>query len=506
MNAAVSFPVEAPLRAKILHASNEFALTDTGKLYIAHGHDLDENVMAFKDDLRRRRVSYQTVSCSLEELRRLSSDSKHDNEGVEIRKVTPQRQEQVKEIFAAATRLRASDIHFIGNSSEDLCRVLFRVHGILEPHEAAPGKPYVVEERGIGAELRAAVYAGMSDVAQAVFRPGVPQDARMAEQYVKEFGLYGARIATCPLDKGQLMVCRLLTHMPADMTMAGLGYLPEQVAINDEMAEYKRGMVIVAGETGAGKSTTLALQMRMLIERHKGQIHVLTLEDPPENLISGANQYPIREGDWPGAIKNAMRLDPDVMMIQEIRDLPSAQAAFRAALTGHGVRTTLHANGPFSILSRLADLGLDRWQYTDPSQVRALMHQALAPVLCDECKIPWGDLSKLDWLSHTSTKQRERIESKVSGDKVFLRNPSGCRAPGCHKGHKGRTVVARVVKTTAQMFKVYINHGPMAANEHWVREEQGITHSEHLRRLIEQGKVDPILGEHTICKLDDMYD
>lgn len=523
MNAAVPLHVVEPSDAKVLTGDGgryeiprvdreSLAFLDDGTLLIVHGQELEQNVMAFMDDLTRKGVAYDLKPCSLEEIRRWYDGAQPGSLGgpksrTQGTKPDVERQAQAIDIFGRAKAIGASDIHIVGNHASDLCELLFRVHGLLEPYETAPGKPFIVDELVSGRELRAAIYSGMCDVARATFQPGNPQDARVAERFVKKLGLYGARVATGPLDKGQQMVIRLFEKRDlSTLTLEQLGYLPEQAKIQYDVSEQRRGMTFIAGETGSGKSTTLQLTMARTIRHHRGQLHVLGLEDPPENEVPGMRHYPIKNGDWAGAIANAMRLDPDIMMIGEIRDLLSAQAAFRAALAGHGVRTSVHTNGPWSTLTRLADLGVEKYLWSDWGLVKVSMHQGLVPTLCPYCRIPWADLKHCNWLADVSAEQIARIERHVNADQVYLCNPQGCAHPKCHKGHDGRTVIARVVAINAKNMGVYLQRGGAAANDYWINEEGGITHTAHLRVRINEGRVDPIVGERMIAHLDDIYD
>lgn len=482
-----------------------FAYFSDGRLLVADGQDLEQHVLAFVDNLDRQGRRHTIESCTLDKLREIYGSTNHHGGGAETIQFTAQRQEQAIDILDVAhNKHGASDVHLVGDYGRNRFEVFFRIHGELHPYEPQRGKPFVTDESVYGIQLRTAIYVGLTDVAHPTFRPTVAQDARIAEKYVKRIGLYGARVATTPVDKGQRMVIRLLAN-PRVTTYEELGYLPEQVAIYQEQSASKNGMGIICGETGSGKSTTLQLQMNMLIKNYRGRIHVVTLEDPPEYEIVGATQIPTY-GHFEEAIKSAMRLDPDVLMIAEIRDRPSASAAFRAALTGHGVRSTLHANGPFSALTRLADLGVEPYLYLDPTLLRYAAHQFLLPVLCEHCRISWEDLARADWL-YVPDAQRRRIDRHAGEGSVYLRNPEGCSAPGCAYGHTGRTVIARVVKLNQALMDAYAKGGAVHANEVWVKEQGGITHTAHLAARVREGRIDPLVGERFIgANLDSIYD
>lgn len=465
---------------------------DTGVLLVLQGCRMDQYVQAFMEDLRRSGKKYSVKSCSLTELQAVYAHSPtpppHGRGNVVDLRQESDTQRQVKDIIAHATREGASDIHFIGG--ESVCRIRIRVNGLLEDY--AP-LPQVTSAAGMA--MRAAIYQGMCDVADETFKPHRPQDARMKESFVREVGLYGARVATRPLDKGQLMVLRLLTRRDESWTLEQLGYLTEQIQPITRMTENKHGIHIFAGATGSGKSTSLEVLISRVIRHFNHQLHVLTLENPPEYEIRGANQTPVINDDWEGGTKNAMRLDPDVMMIGEMRDLVSAQAAFRAALTGHGVWTTLHANDPFAILQRLDDLGLDAGLYGDASLVRGLIYQCLVPVLCPHCRVP---LSKVEATLDAGLKAR--LGQFCADGEIYFRHEAGCGH--CRKGLRGRSVIAEVVDPTQEQLDSFRTKGKAAARRAWVTEHHGITRAMHLARLIRQGEVDPRLGENLVCSLD----
>lgn len=465
---------------------------ETGDLLVVHGSQMDQYVLAFRDDIRRKGLKPSVRPCSLSELRDSYARSPPPIGGAKA-EVTSRKdsenQGKVYEIFEGAVKERASDIHI--HDDGKVCRIRIRVNGLMEDY--APLSEVRTE---IGLELRATIYQGLCDIADTTFKPHMRQDARLKESFVQALGLYGARVATCPQDKGQMMVIRLLYSKAGEnWNLERLGYLPEQAAPISAMTENKHGIHIFAGATGSGKSTSLEVLITRLIRNFNFQLHVLTLENPPEYKIQGARQTPIVNDDFVGAIKNAMRLDPDVIMIGEMRDFVSAQAAFQAALTGHGVWTTLHANDPFAILQRLDELKLDPGLYSDASLVRGLIYQCLVPIICNQCRIP---MSKI---AHSlSAEKKARISEYCGNEGIYFQNEEGC--PECRKGFKGRSVVAEVVSPTQDLMDMFRTQGKAVARRSWIVDHQGITRATHLALLIRQGLVDPVIGEAMVSRLD----
>jgi len=303
-----------------------------------------------------------------------------------------------------------------------------------------------------------------------------------------------------------LMVLRLLYDRREEKTSLDiLGFLPEQNAIIRRMWQRTTGINIFSGPTGSGKSTTLEAVMSELLAEFNYTIHLLTFENPPEYVIAGANQTPIQcdmdddeaiSREWARSIANGMRLDPDVMMVGEIRDLASAKASFRAAMTGHGLWTTLHANDVTTILERLRDIGVDISLLTDPSLITGLINQNLMRKVCPKCRRPY-----LDHKSSLAEDLVERIEKTCQVENVFLR---GIGCDDCNgTGISGRIIGAEVVMPTKRFMQVFKNEGKNEAREYWVKEMQGITKNQHMIRWINAGLVDPLLGERNVCALDE---
>jgi type II secretory ATPase GspE/PulE/Tfp pilus assembly ATPase PilB-like protein len=304
------------------------------------------------------------------------------------------------------------------------------------------------------------------------------------------------------------MELRLLSdYRGRSMTLFDLGYLDEQIKLIKRMTQRTVGVNIFSGPTGSGKSTTLECLLSMLLKEYEYKIHLLTIEDPPEYEIEGSVQTPIicdhsdpvaLSREWVSAISNAMRLDPDVMMVGEIRDFDSAVAAFCAAMTGHGLWTTLHANDAISILARLQDIGVQMSLLTDAALVTGLINQSLVPVLCPHCKLPFHEAITKDLLP---TDTIERVVQYCDPEKVFIKGP-GCKQGGCQEGISGRTVIAEVIGTTQKFMSIFREEGNAASRNYWVNDLGGITKNQHLIRRLNEGIIDPLLAERRVCSLD----
>lgn len=450
--------------------------TEDGTLHVSQSHRLDQHVLVYVDRLRRLGKQFVILPTTLERIKELyaSVAAAPDLDSSAM-------QETVMGMIQEATRSGASDIHIVNRHNISVIRI--RVNGVLEDYKRL--RP--VE----GRKMATTIYQSMLDVAgDAYFNENKPQDGRLRSEFVEHTGLYGARVATRPMERGHLTVMRLLYNNMAEVTLDQLGYLPEQVDMLEGMCQNKTGINILSGATGSGKSLTLKCALELSSRMFDNSVHVLTLEDPPEYSIKGAVQTPVIGQDWPGAIANAMRLDPDIMLVGEMRDFESATAAFRAGMTGHGVWTTLHANDTCSALDRLKDMGVDLGLLTDPALVTGLINQSLVRKVCRHCSISYEEAAE------TLTRaQRARIESKCIVENIRMGGP-GCKH--CRNGWAGRTLVAEVIRPNTTFMDIYKAEGKTAARQYWLTEMVGITKAEHVIRRVNEGTIDPIAAEKDV--------
>ena len=403
-------------------------------------------------------------------------------------------------LFTLAVRAKASDIHIRVNQRGP-CQVLFRIHNDLT----------VVQQHlhDYGHALCSAIYHAMADVSDATFDPMTRQDARIGQKGKLPQGLDGIRVATTPTVAGFVMVLRLLYDAAgASNDLRELGYSGNQASRIAFLKRRPTGLNLIAGPTGSGKSTTLQRTLASLIQETAGTRHVITVEDPPEYPIPGAVQTPVTNAQtedaralaFQQAIKGAMRVDPDVIMIGEIRDAPSAKLAFQAAMTGHQVWSTVHANGAFHTIDRLVDLGVPLALMTDPEILSGMICQRLLKTLC-RCKRPFK--SMFEYYRETREdfdQDLRRLSSVLDVEDVFVQGP-GCDQ--CNKkGVLGRTVVSEVVVTDITMMDL-IHSGKIGdAIAHWKNEHNGITMVEHAILKAQKGIVDPLLSEAIVGPLD----
>lgn len=283
-----------------------------------------------------------------------------------------------------AVRERTTDIH-IAPSDESL-HVLFRVDGVLRPMFAMP----TTLSRLLG-YIKLAAEMDISEQRR-------PQDGSFRATVLDS--ALTVRVSTLITDAGERTVLRLL---PEHSDLAGLkelGFFPEDVAVLERLFAKPAGLVLITGPTGSGKSSSLhaALRMQSLIERN-----VLTVEDPIEYRVPGAGQTEVnrRSGyEFGSALRHFLRHDPDVILLGEMRDGETAQAALEAAATGHLVLSTLHVTTVFGVVPRLRPLGVEAQVIAD--NLLAVVNQRLVRQNCPFCAAvsPFSD-SEIAWLGVT---------------------------------------------------------------------------------------------------------
>lgn len=327
-----------------------------------------------------------------------------------LRRLKEDKSDFLDTIISEACSERASDIHF--ECGEAGCRIRFRIDGqMIVRHD-------VSRERYASLVNQIKILASL-DIAE----KRLPQDGRI--HYGKGGGSFDIRVSVIPVARGEKVVMRLLTRREELLDIINLGMDAKQYSDFIQSIEKPHGMVLISGPTGSGKSTTLYASLRRL---NKDSRNILTVEDPVEYTIDGINQVQVKEEiglTFSEALRAFLRQDPDIIMVGEIRDSETAQIAVRSALTGHLVLSTIHTNSATACISRLEEMGMDRYLLADTISLMA--SQRLVRLLCPKCK-------------------KEKI--LPDGSKRYI--ATGC--PHCHgTGYYGRKAIYEIVPVSAEM-------------------------------------------------------
>ena len=275
----------------------------------------------------------------------------------------------VELLIAQAVRDRASDIHL--EPKQDCLRVRYRIDGVLHEAQTLPLSfhPPLVS--------RLKVIAGMN-----IAERRRPQDGQF---YVQIDGKeVDFRVASCDSAHGEVMVVRVLDKSLSLIALEDLGCLPESLGRYSQMLRTPFGMVLVGGPSGAGKTTTLYASVNELDQKERNTV---TVEDPIEYHFDDITQIqvnPRADITFGSGLRSIMRLDPDVILVGEVRDSETAAMATQAALTGHLVLSSIHANDAVGILFRLIDLGVESLLIS--SALVGVVSQRLVRRVCPHCR------------------------------------------------------------------------------------------------------------------------
>jgi type IV pilus assembly protein PilB len=349
----------------------------------------------------------------------------------------------VNQLLRRAVDEAASDIHF--EPTETDLRVRFRVDGILHDVTTAPAAlaPDILN--------RVKIMSGM-DIADR----RRPQDGRIS--IVAHGRPVDVRAASLPTIDGESLVLRLLHKDQSLLDIGAVGFAPDALARYRSSYEKAWGMVLVTGPTGSGKTTTLYATVNALNDPSR---NIITVEDPIEYRIAGIKQSQVNvkaRYTFSSGLRAALRVDPDIILIGEIRDLETARIASESALTGHLVLSTLHANDAASSTTRLIEMGLE--PYLVASSLECVVAQRLLRRLCTHCAVAEPatpvEMRELSLLSLI-----DAPDGGSSGD-VVLHRPVGCARCG-HRGYRGRLAVQEVLVMDDALKALVLERAPAHA-------------------------------------------
>jgi MSHA biogenesis protein MshE len=332
----------------------------------------------------------------------------------------------IQSMFQDAVRVDASDIHI--EPDERCLRVRLRVDGLLQEQ--------IIDGNRVGQALitRLKLMCGL-DIAE----KRKPQDGRFSIK-VEDKSL-DVRVSTMPIYHGEAIVLRLLDHSASQLAFDALG-MPDDIAARFKtLIERASGMVLVTGPTGSGKTTTLYAALNHL---NSPATKIITAEDPVEYRLTRVNQVQVNTKiglTFAAILRNALRHDPDIVLVGEMRDQETVEMGLRAAMTGHLVFSTLHTTNAASTVSRLLDMGAQG--YLIASALDGVLAQRLVRRVCDNCAHPVElGVHHAAWLSRFLGAEQIRATKFVEG--------VGCTY--CNMtGYKGRVGVYELVEVDAGM-------------------------------------------------------
>jgi len=348
------------------------------------------------------------------------------------RRVAP---EIVDEIIKDALTYRASDIHF--EPQVDKVIVRFRVDGNLREAGTLPKENY---ENVLN---RIKVESGMRIDEHLTAQDGAIQ--RRTEAVTADI-----RVSLVPTVQGEKVVMRVLSSYVQGYTLAGIGLSESNRNLIDRYARKPFGMILTVGPTGSGKTTTLYALLKLL---NRPNVNITTIEDPVEYKMAGVNQIQVREASnmtFARGLRAIVRQDPDVILVGEIRDQETAEISVNAALTGHLLLSTFHANDAATAIPRLVDMGIE--PYLLASTLEVVVAQRLVRQICPQCRYSLPATEAVEGLT----------AHKAEVAKYFSKNDNVYAGKGCAvcggTGYKGRTALYELIEVTPEMQELIVKN------------------------------------------------
>ena len=327
----------------------------------------------------------------------------------------------VNHLFSYSFDQKASDIHI--EPKRDICLVRMRIDGVLHTVYKLPKKLH----NAVVSRIKTLSRLDMAEKRR-------PQDGRIKLE--KDNTEVEIRVSTIPVAFGEKVVLRIMDPDVLFQDLEMLGFFQEDFKRYKKLIAMPFGMILVTGPTGSGKSTTLYSSLRVL---SSPKVNITTIEDPIEMINEEFNQISVQHSigvTFSAVLRNILRQDPDIIMVGEIRDLETAQAAVQAALTGHLVLSTLHTNDAVSTIFRLLDLGIP--PYLIHSSLNGIVAQRLVRKICPYCAQEFEmDAKELADLGL-------KIKSRVSTGVIRLKHGKGC-VKCRNTGYKGRTGIYEIM-------------------------------------------------------------
>jgi type II secretory ATPase GspE/PulE/Tfp pilus assembly ATPase PilB-like protein len=435
---------------------------------------------------------------------------------------------KIVHMLEKAVESGANDLHI--EAANNRTRIEFRIDGALRIWET-----WTLRE---GEQVLSSIYSHSVGQSGSTANWQEPQAAMLtAEAKGKDVialpkGVISVRCQWVPLSNdGRYLDMRLQydsAHLFGEnFVMAdvdSLGFSQEQLKVIQSMRSMPGGIRVFSGPVNQGKTTTLRVCLNRRMAETNMQVNCLMIEDPPEGGVIGARQIGVsssikdeqREKTFVEIMRCALRLDPDIVMLGEIRDLQTAKFAFRLGLTGRQVYTTTHVYSALAIPKRLRDIGIEPYIIYDEHLLRGLVCQRLLRTLCTSCRIPLAKAAQELGPVYKELARRVRagaalmaarrnranvnkpvMDNLVEPDlrNVFVANPSGCSH--CYRGRAGRTICAEVIETDGHLMALLQDNRMEEAEQYWLSPGglNGVTMLWHGMEKVLHGNVSPDDGE-----------
>jgi len=486
-----SFPIKEDTRLLL-------ALFSNGRFLVSETYKYDGRVLSFEVLAKRRRlqvgkpeyVPMVVISDIYDYAAKMKTATVDTSEEESHEQVRMQR--DFITIVSRAAMNRVSDIHIV---VADHTTVMFRVNGLMQTemeYNKAWGESFV-RAAFASADISDSNYA--QNEYQAAQKLGRTPLRGSHGKLMLPRNVLGIRLQFNPIAFGSRYVVMRLLYAEDDTQEASnlqaLGFNEHETELFYRLRAVPVGMVIISGPTGSGKSTTLQRNMIAMLQERNYETNLITVEDPPEYPIPGARQMPVtnamieeaKDREFTKALSAALRSDPDSLMIGEIRTLSAADLAFRGALSGHNVWTTLHANSAPAVMMRLRDMGVEDFKLLDPELMKGMLAQRLFRKICPYCRI-----SAKEQLTNPTVMRLREAYGDMGLEYAFLRGP-GCKH--CDfRGVKGRTVIGEFILPDATFLELMIKGEQKKAINYWKNELGGRTLRENTHERMLQGIID----------------
>ncbi|HNV97208.1 MAG TPA: GspE/PulE family protein [bacterium] len=359
--------------------------------------------------------------------------------------------EIIDAIIDDAITYRASDVHFEPQGNKETL-IRFRVDGMLQEAGVVANEYYenILNRIKVQSHLRIDEHNSAQDGA-----------VRITTKSGRTIDL---RISIIPILDGEKIVIRLLSEYIRNFSLSELGFSPKEELSMNKSISRPFGMILSVGPTGSGKTTTLYTIIKKL---NRPEINITTIEDPVEYKIPGINQIQVNSGaglTFAKGLRSIVRQDPNVVLVGEIRDKETVEISINAALTGHLVLSTFHANDAATAIPRLMDMGAEPFLLA--STLEKIIAQRLVRKLCESCRY-----SETVTKKYFESVSREIIPYLPKDNKYTIFKSKGCET--CNNtGYKGRVGLFEIINMTQEM-KDLMLHNPSSKTIWDLAKKQG---------------------------------